>query len=134
MHEYWACLRNPHWQTVMKALVKRGVERGVDGFIANYFYRHNCLCKYCQSGFRTYLSERHEPAELEQQFGIENVATHEFDEIVYWHKPEESTPLRREMLRWSQISNKQVFDEIFLKYGRSLKPNLMLPQAPPESR
>ena len=128
MHEYWACLRNPHWQTVMKALVKRGVERGVDGFIANYFYRHNCLCEHCQSGFCGYLAERHKPAELKQQFGIENVATHEFEEIVYWHKPEESTPLRREMLRWSQISNKQVFDEVFLKYGRSLKPDLITAQ------
>ena len=59
MHEYWACLRNPHWQTVMKALVKRGIERGVDGYIANYFYRHNCLCEYCQSGFREYLTDRH---------------------------------------------------------------------------
>lgn len=128
MHEYWACLRNPHWQSVLKALVKRGIERGVDGYIANYFYRHNCLCEHCQSGFRRYMSSRHEPAELKQQFGIENIATHQFDEILFWHKPEESTPLRREMLRWSQISNKQVFDEIFLKYGRSLKPNLITAQ------
>lgn len=128
MHEYWACLRNPHWQTVMKAFVKRGIERGVDGFIANYFYRHNCLCEHCQSGFREYLSENHEPAELEKQFGIKDLETHQFDEIVYWHKPEESTPLRREMLRWSQISNKQVFDDVFLKYGRSLKPNLITAQ------
>lgn len=128
MHEYWACLRNPHWQTVMKAFVKRGIERGVDGFIANYFYRHNCLCEHCQSGFREYLSKNHEPAELEKQFGIKDLATHQFDEIVYWHKPEESTPLRREMLRWSQISNKQVFDDVFLEYGRSLKPDLITAQ------
>lgn len=128
MHEYWACLRNPHWQTVLKALVKRGIERGVDGFIANYFYRHNCLCKHCQSGFRSYLAERHEPTDLKLQFGIEDLATHQFDEIVYWHKPEESTPLRREMLRWSQISNKQVFDEVFLENGRSLKSDLITAQ------
>lgn len=112
----------------MKALVKRGIERGVDGYIANYFYRHNCLCEHCQSGFRKYLTDRHSPAELKQQFRIENVATHQFEEIVYWHKPEESTPLRREMLRWSQISNKQVFDEVFMKYGRSLKPALITAQ------
>lgn len=128
MREYWACLRNPHWQTVLKAFVKRGVERGVDGYIANYFYRHNCLCEHCQSGFRSYLAERHDPAELKKQFGIANLDTHEFDEIVYWHKPEESTPLRREMLRWSQISNKQVFDKVFLKYGRTLKPDLITAQ------
>jgi len=48
MKEYWACLRNPDWQKVMKAWVKRGVERGADGYIANYFYRHNCLCEHCQ--------------------------------------------------------------------------------------
>ena len=57
-----------------------------------------------------------------------NLASHKFEEIVYWHNPEESTPLRREMLRWSQISNKQVFDEVFLKYGRSLKSNLITAQ------
>ncbi len=128
MHEYWACLRNPHWQTVMKALVKRGVERGVDGYIANYFYRHNCLCEHCQSGFRKYLTDRHTPAELKQKFKIDDLASHEFEEIVYWHNPEESTPMRREMLRWSQISNKQVFDDVFLKYGRSLKSNLITAQ------
>ncbi|MDG2358131.1 MAG: hypothetical protein P8M20_00585 [Planctomycetaceae bacterium] len=128
MHEYWACLRNPHWQTVMKALVKRGVERGVDGYIANYFYRHNCLCEHCQIGFRKYLIDRHTPAELKQKLKIDDLASHEFEEIVYWHNPEESTPMRREMLRWSQISNKQVFDDVFLKYGRSLKSNLITAQ------
>lgn len=128
MHEYWACLRNPHWQAVLKAWVKRGIERGLDGFIANYFYRHNCLCEHCQTGFRSYLADRFDKSALEEKLGIDDLATHEFDEIVFWHKPEESTPLRREMLRWSQISNKQVFDEVFLKYGRSLKPDLIAAQ------
>ena len=128
MHEYWACLRNPHWQTVLKAWVKRGIDRGLDGFIANYFYRHNCLCEHCQNGFCAYLTERFPPKELQSRFDIADLSTLEFDEIVYWHKPEESTPLRREMLRWSQISNKQVFDEVFQKYGRSLKPDLIVAQ------
>lgn len=128
MHEYWACLRNPAWQSVLKAWVKHGIDRGLDGFIANYFYRHNCLCAHCQDGFRGYLAERFSQEELQRQFSIENVTTHAFDEIVCWHKPEESTPLRREMLRWSQISNKQVFDEVFVRYGRSLKPDLIVAQ------
>jgi hypothetical protein len=128
MHEYWACLRNPHWQAVLKAWVKRGIDRGLDGFIANYFYRHNCLCEHCQSGFRSYLADRFSADDLQSKFDIADLAAHEFDEIVYWHKPEESTPLRREMLRWSQISNKQVFDEVLLKYGRSLNPDLIVAQ------
>jgi hypothetical protein len=32
------------------------------------------------------------------------------------------------MLRFSQISNKAVFDEVFVRYGRSLKPDLIVAQ------
>src|SRR6185436_13143653 len=38
MSEYWACLRNPAWQEVLKAWIRQGVRRGLDGFVANYFY------------------------------------------------------------------------------------------------
>ena len=128
MAEYWACLRNPDWRQVLKAWVKRGIERGVDGFIANYFYRHDCHCDHCRQGFRGYLEGRYTKAELRRKFGIKDLSAHEFDEIVAWHKPEESTPLRREMLRWSQLSNKAAFDEVFVKYGRSLKKDLIVAQ------
>jgi len=29
---------HPHWRTVLKAFVKQGIERGVDGFVINHFY------------------------------------------------------------------------------------------------
>ena len=128
MREYWGCLRNPHWQAVLKAWIKRGIERGVDGYIANYFYRHNCLCEHCQRDFRGYLNERFTAAELKERFAIDDLAKHRFTEIVSWHDPRESTPLRREMLRFSQLSNKQVFDDLFLKFGRSIKPDLITAQ------
>lgn len=128
MHEYWACLRNPNWQKVLKAWVKRGVDRGIDGYMVNYFYRHNCLCEHCQSAFRGYLGERFTAVELKSRFGIESLGNHRFSEIVSWHDPRESTPLRREMLRFSQVSNKQVFDEVFVKYGKSIKPGLIVGQ------
>ena len=128
MREYTACLRNPHWRTVLKVWVKAGIARGVDGFVANYFYRKDCHCRHCQKGFREYLAGRHAQEALKDKFGIEDLAKHEFDEIVCWHKPEESNPLRREMLRWSQISNKAAFDEVFHEYGRSLKPGLITAQ------
>ncbi len=127
MHEYYACLRNPNWQQVLKAWVSVGIAQGVDGFIANYFYRHDCHCEHCQRDFRKYLEQRHDAAGLEA-LGIDDLKSHVFDEIVAWHPPEESTPLRREMLRWSQISNKQVFDEVFIKHGRSLKSDLIVAQ------
>ncbi len=128
MAEYWGCLNNPHWRAVLRAWVRRGIQRGVDGYMINYFYRHNCLCEHCQAAFRAYLAERFSPQELQAQFGISELATHQFDEIVAWHDPAESTPLRREMLRFSQIANKRAFDEVFVQYGRSLKPDLILAQ------
>jgi hypothetical protein len=128
MKEYFACLRNPHWQTVLKAWVKRGIKRGVDGYVANYFYRHECHCKHCLSGFKQYLAKRFTKQELNERLGIANLDAHRFDELVCWHNPKETTPLRLEMLRWSQISNKEVFDEVFIRHGRRFKPDLLVAQ------
>src|SRR5207302_1211097 len=77
---------------------------------------------------RQYLGERFSAAELKGRFAITNLATHQFDEIVSWHEPAQSTPLRREMLRFSQIANKKAFDEVFVQFGRSLKPDLIVAQ------
>jgi hypothetical protein len=128
MKEYWGCLANPDWRAVLKAWVRAGIARGVDGFVANYFYRHNCLCRHCQAGFRRYLSDRFTPAELREKFGIGDVTSYRPSEIVGWHDPKQSTPLRREMLRFSQITTKRAFDEVFVSFGRSLKPDLIVAQ------
>src|SRR5439155_11252588 len=100
----------------------------VDELMLNYFYRHNCHCPHCVAGFKKYMAERHTSEQLRTRFGIDDLAKHQFDEIVAWHDPAKSTPLRREMLRWSQVANKQAFDEVFVKYGRSLKPDFIVGQ------
>ena len=128
MREYWACLNNPHWRQVLKAWVHCGIVRGVDGFIANYFYRHDCHCEHCVTAVRQHLRERFTVEELKQRFAITNLSTHQFDEIVAWHDPAKSTPLRREMLRFSQIANQKAFDEVFVQYGRALKRDLIFAQ------
>lgn len=128
MREFTACLNNPHWRSVLKAWLKIGIAQGVDGFIANYFYRHNCLCSHCQAGFRDYLGERFSPDQLRDRFQINDLGKHAFPEIVGWHDPKQSTPLRREMLRYSQIATKKAFDDVFVKHGRSLKTDLIVAQ------
>ena len=55
---YHGCLNNPNWRAVMKAFVKRGIGRGVDGFIINYFYTNGCMCQYCVRGFKEHLRQR----------------------------------------------------------------------------
>jgi hypothetical protein len=67
MKEYWACLNNPRWRAVLKAWVRAGIRRGADGFIANYFYRHNCLCPHCVLGFKDYLRDRYSPDQLRER-------------------------------------------------------------------
>ena len=128
MKEYWGCLNNPHWRTVLKAWAKAGIDRGVDGYMINYFYRHNCLCQHCQREFKQHLTENFKPDELKAKFEIADLPNHKFSEIVSWHNPAESSPLRREMLRFSQVANKRAFDEVFVEYGRSLKPDLIVGQ------
>ena len=115
---------------MLKAWVEARHRRGVDGFIINYFYRHNCLCEHCQSrasGLPGASGSRR--SELQRAVRHRRPRRRTSSrEIVGWHDPKESTPLRREMLRFSQISNKQAFDEVFVEYGRSLKPDLIVAQ------
>ncbi len=128
MREYYACLRNPSWQAVLRAWIKRGVAKGVDGLIANRFYRHNCLCEYCVRDFKSHLSAKFNRQQLKTLFQIDNLASHVFPELVSWHPPGESSRLRLEMLLWSQLSNKQIYDDLFLEFGRALKPDLIVAQ------
>jgi len=128
MREYWACLNNPTWREVLKAWTRFGIRQGVDGFIVNYFYRHDCHCEHCLRGFKDHLRERFSPQELERRFQVRDLAEHRFDEIVGWHDPARSPPIRREMLAFSQLANKRAFDEVFVQFGRSLKPDLIVAQ------
>ena len=128
MKEYHACLNNPHWRAVLKAWALRGIQRGIDGYMINYFYRHDCTCTHCQAGFQQFLNDRYTGEQLAEQFGIVNLPTHQFTEIVGWHDPKESTPLRRAMLQFSQVSSKAAYDEVFTTYARSLKADLILGQ------
>jgi hypothetical protein len=125
---YYGCLANPLWRAVLKAFVQRGVRMGLDGFIVNYLYRLNCLCEHCVRGFKAHLRERFSEAELRRRFGIDNLEAYRFAEIVSRHDLRTTTPLRLEMQRFSDISNKRAFDEIFLDYGRTLKPDLIAAQ------
>src|SRR5262249_7474307 len=70
MREFTACLNNPHWRAVLKAWAKRGIARGVDGYMINYYYRHNCLCEHCQAGFRAYLAQRFTAAPLRERLEV----------------------------------------------------------------
>ncbi len=126
---YHGCLNNPYWRAVLKAFVKRAIQRGVDGFIDNYIYTNGCMCKYCVRGFKDYLHQRYTPFELRKQFGIEDLDKYWFTELTDGYRPDNKmSPLRLDELRFSDLSRKRLFDEVFIQYGRSLKADLILAQ------
>ena len=84
------------------------------------------MCQWCVRGFKDYLRQRYRPAELRRKFGIEDLHKHQFAEIVGRYQPDYMTPLRFEALRFTCISMKNAYDEVFIAYGRSLKPDLIL--------
>ncbi len=126
--EYHGCLNNPKWRACLKAMVKSAVDRGVDGLIANYFYRRDCMCEFCVGGFREHLAANYSATELSARFGIEDIKSHHFTEIPSWHDPKQSNPYKMAALRWSQIALKEAFDDVLLRYGRTLKPDLLIAQ------
>lgn len=125
--EYHGCLNNPQWRACLKPMVKSAVQRGVDGLIANYFYRRDCMCEHCVNGFRAYLKVKYSTPEL-QAMGIDNINTHDFDSIPSWHDPKETNAYKMAALTWTQISLKHAFDDVFIDCGRKLNPHLMVAQ------
>lgn len=126
--EYHGCLNNSLWRACLKAMMTDAIARGVDGLIANYYYRRDCMCAHCVGGFRTWLGTNYSTAQLKEQFAIANLKTHTFKEIPSWHNPKETSPYKLAALKWTQLSLKDAFDDVFIAHGRKLKPDLLVAQ------
>lgn len=123
------CINNPHWMEVQKRMVKAAIEHGVDGFITNRNYFEHCDCPHCQEQFRRRLGDRYSAAELKARFGIANLQTRRLC-ITGVHRVHEATPdgLALERLRFTKNRVREFFEEIYVKYGRSLKKDLFVSQ------
>lgn len=126
--EYHGCLNNPLWRACLKAMMTDAIARGVDGLIANYYYRRDCMCSHCVGGFRAWLGTNYSSAQLKEQFAIADLKAHQFAEIPSWHNPKETSPYKLAALKWTQLSLKAAFDDVFITHGRKLKPDLMVAQ------
>jgi hypothetical protein len=127
------CSNSPHWREFHKRMVRVAIsECGVDGFVSLYNYNHGCACQYCNSAFRTYLSERYSPTEISALFNIGNLEVFRLDgtlaKVPGWINEESPYPaaLQIEAMRFAQVSRKRHYDEIFIDTGRRLKPDLIL--------
>ena len=126
--EYHGCLNNPLWRACLKAMMTDAIARGVDGLIANYYYRRDCMCAHCVGGFRAWLGTNYSAGQLKEQFAIADLKAHQFAEIPSWHNPKETSPYKLAALKWTQIALKDAFDDVFIRHGRKLKPDLIVAQ------
>lgn len=127
------CNNSPHWLELHKRMVRVAInECDVDGFVSLYNYNHGCACEYCNRGFRAYLTERYTAAEIQEQFNIDDLDAFQLDgklgKVAGWVDKESPHPvaLQVEAMRFSQVSWKRHYDEIFIEVGRELKPDLIL--------
>ncbi len=126
------CLSSPHARQMLKQMLKCAVDHGVDGVMTNYNYRYDCACPYCQDAFKVWLSKHLTPGQLHAKLGIDHLKEHVFRSIPAripgYPEPAEASELDWLAVRWGAEHFKQMFDEIFLDYGRSLKKDLLVAQ------
>ena len=126
---YRGCMSNPKWLAALKAMVRKGIEVGLDGFNATHHYESLCHCQYCSDYARGYLGALLTKEEIQGIFGI--VALERVPDVF---SPGPDCPrnlqsrLRLVLAQASDLKRKESFDEVFIEYGRSLKPDLLLAQ------
>ena len=62
-------MSNPRWLAVLKAMVRKGIEVGLDGFNATHHYESLCHCRHCCDYARRYLGARLTQEEVQAIYG-----------------------------------------------------------------
>jgi len=126
------CLSSPHARQMLKQMLKIAVDHGIDGVITTYNYRQSCACPHCQAAFRKWLAEKLTPEQLQSRLGIPQLDGHVFRSIPVQIPgyPDSATATELDWLamEWGASHFKQMYDEVFLDYGRSLRKDLMVAQ------
>lgn len=135
VYAYMGCPNNPYWRQLMKQFVAAGIQAGFDGFMVQFNYRFECMCQYCQEAFRQYLTANHSSQYLRDRLGISDPATALLDttrargpDVVPAgiQECDQPGPLELEAWQFTSESVRRALKEVFLEYGRSLKPDLLV--------
>ena len=126
---YSGCMCNPHWLGTLKPMVKKAIELGIDGFNVHHNFEHFCRCNYCRDYVRAKLEEAFDSEDLRRIFGRRDLA--EVSELLTPHQDcPENLRHRFQLIvnRATHLRRKEALDEIYIAYGRSLNPDLLLAQ------
>ena len=126
---YRGCMCNPQWLEVLKAMVRKGIEIGLDGFSATHHYESFCHCQHCRAYARSYLQAQLSDAERQHLFGSTDMAAVD-DPFAAQADCSEALQARLELVlsQGAGRRRKESFDAVFTQYGRALKPDLLLAQ------
>ena len=125
---YRGCISNPVWLDMLKAMVRKGIDLGLDGFNTTHNYEGFCGCGYCADIIRPHMRQVFTDHELHRLFDAD------FDDVGDLRTPGTDAPdhlQRRYRVSLEQAAarrRKAAFDEVFVEYGRSLRPGLLLAQ------
>ena len=126
---YSGCMCNPYWLATLKPMVKKAIELGIDGFNVHHNFENFCGCDYCGDYVRGKLQQAFDSGDLRQIFGRRDLA-----EVSDFLSPCSGCPealrqrLQLAINRATHLRRKEALDEIYIAYGRSLKPELLLAQ------
>lgn len=125
------CLSSPHARQMLKQMLKCAVDHGIDGVITTYNYHQSCACSHCQNAFRGWLGEKLTPQELAKRLRIKNLAEHKFAVIpaqIPGYPTQDASDLEWLAMEWGAEHFKQMYDDIFISYGRKIRPSLLVAQ------
>jgi hypothetical protein len=126
---YSGCCCNPHWRAILQAMIRKTLSLGVDGFMAHHNFTSFCRCPHCRARMIPLLGAKFSSAELQALYGHADPSQAEDLLSPLGSCP---APLRQrwdlEVQRDVQLRRKELFDELFIAYARSLKPDLLLSQ------
>ncbi|MBT3342226.1 MAG: hypothetical protein HN712_17695 [Gemmatimonadetes bacterium] len=127
---YRGCVRNPGWRQVLKAMVSKGIDLGLDGFNAIHNYETFCHCQHCTDYIRAHLQRTQalDASQLRALFGTDD--TDAIQRPLSPAEVDETTQRRYAAVieHAASLSRKDAFDDVFIDHGRRLRPNLWLAQ------
>ena len=126
---YRGCMCNPRWEDMLRAMVRKGVELGLDGFNATHHYESFCYCAHCADYIRAYLRERLGEEDIERIFGTGDLEqVEDLQSCAPGSAAETEALLELTLAKAAVLRRKESFDIVFTDYGRSLRPGLLLAQ------
>ena len=126
---YSGCMCNPYWLDTLKPMVKKAIALGIDGFNVHHNFEYFCRCNYCRDYLRAKLEEAFDSGDLRRIFGRRDLA--EVSDLLAPHQEcPEDLQQRFQLIvnRATHLRRKEALDEIYIGYGRSLNPDLLLAQ------